>query len=471
MLARIADGLWGLLTSVNFAVVQIIVLALFGVVGMTLRQLPGFAFRSPTDYANEMARLHGIYDPTLGSGVVDALERLQLFQVFSSAWFSVGLVVLIISIVACTIDRTPRLWRQSADIRVVQPGPFYDPALPDRAMVTGLSTPAVADALRRRRFVVREHVLDGVTYLYGDRNRWTKMATLLTHAGLVTFLVAAAVTTRLGDEQGLVVAEGESLTVQPIGTPGLLLVRNLGFDAPGSDTGHPTDFTTRLAVYQDGRQIAEKVIRVNDPLTVGGYTFHQNGFGPAPDMVIRDAAGKPLWTGPVPMTDEAAGFPTTQFAVPGRDVALQLVLQRQADGTGVVLVLPYRADGTNADGSRNIVGLEPIVLAQGEAATPLGTDFSIELRGFSDYTLLIAKRDPGQGLVWMAFGFLITGLLITFWMPRRRFWGRLDASGRLSMVFGADRYVDVGREFGALLDDLVRGRRTGDPAEPPSGTR
>ncbi len=451
--------------------IQIIVLALFAVVGMTLRQLPGFAFRSPTDYANEMARLHGIYDATLGVGVVDALERLQLFQVFSSAWFSIGLIVLIISIVACTIDRTPRLWRQSADIRVVQPDPFYDPALPDRAVVTGLAGQAVAGALRRRRFVVRERVVDGVTYLYGDRNRWTKMATLLTHAGLVTFLVAAAVTTRLGDEQGLVVAEGESLTVGPIGTPGLLLVRNLGFDAPGFETGHPTDFTTRLAVYRDGQQIAEKVIRVNDPLTVGGYTFHQNGFGPAPDMAILDTAGRPLWTGPIPMTDSAAGFPTTQFAVPGRDVALQLVLQRQSDGTGVVLVLPYRAEGTNADGTPNIVGLGPVALAQGETATPLGADFSVALRGFSDYTLLIAKRDPGQGLVWIAFGLLIAGVLITFWMPRRRFWGRLDADGRLSMVFRADRYVDVGREFGALLDDLVRGRRTGDPAEPPSTPR
>ena len=286
---RIADAAWGLLTSVDFAVLQIIVLALFGLVGMTLRQLPGFAFRSPTDYANEMDKLHALYDPVFGTGAVDALERLQLFHVFSSTWFSVGLVVLIISIVACTIDRTPRLWRQSADIRVVQPDPFYDPALPDRALMAGVDAPTAVAILRRHRFAVRQELVDGVAFLYGDRNRWTKMATLLSHAGLVLFLVAAAVTSRLGDEQGLVVAEGESLTVQPIGTPGLLLVRNLGFEAPGFDTGHPTDFTTHLAVYQDGRQIADKMIRVNDPLTVGGYTFHQNGFGPAPDVVIRDA--------------------------------------------------------------------------------------------------------------------------------------------------------------------------------------
>ncbi len=463
--ARLGNAAWGLLTSVDFAVLQILALSLFAVVGMTLRQLPGFAFRSPTDYADEMDRIHALYDPTLGPGVVDALERLQLFQVFTSTWFSVGLVVLIISIVACTIDRTPRLWRASADVRVVQPAPFYDPNLQDRALMAGVGADAAVAVLRRHRFAVRRQEAEGATYVYGDRNRWTKLATLISHAGLVLFLVAAAVTSRFGFEQGLVIAEGESLTVQPIGTPGLLLVRNLGFEAPGFETGSPTDFTTRLAVFQDGQQIAEKTIRVNDPLEVEGFTFHQNGFGPAPDVVIRDAEGKPLWTGPIPMTDQAAGFPFAEFAVPGRDVALQLLLQRASDGAGVLLVVPFRAVGTNPDGSPVIGGLEPLALTRGETRTSEGTDFSVELRGFGEYTLLIAKKDPGAAIVWTAFGLLLVGLLITFWMPRRRVWGRLDADGRLALVFLADRYVDVGREFGRLLDDLVAARRSGTDAD------
>jgi hypothetical protein len=177
--------------------------------------------------------------------------------------------------------------------------------------------------------------------------------------------------------------------------------------------------------------------------------------------VIRDTAGKPLWTGPIPMTDQAAGLPFAEFAVPGRDVALQLLLQRASDGTGVLLVLPFHAVGVNPDGSPVIEGLEPIVLTRGQSDTADGTDFSVELRGFGEFTLLIAKRDPGAGVVWTAFGFLIVGLLITFWMPRRRVWGRLDADGRLALVVRADRYVDVGREFGRLLDDLVASRRAG----------
>lgn len=455
---RLGNAVWGLLTSVDFAMAQIVVLGLLGVVGMTVKQLPGFAFRSATDYANEMDKLHTQYDPVLGVGVVNTLERLQLFHVFSSVWFSLGLVVLILSIVACTIDRLPRLWRAGADIRVVQPTPFFDLRLPDRAALGGLDPATLEALLRRRRFSVRRAEAQGAVHVYGDRNRWTKLATLLTHAGLVLFLVAAAATSSLGDEQGLVVANGDSLTVQPIGTPGLLLIKNLGFEAPGLDSGRPSDYTTHLAVYQDGAQIADKVIRVNDPLEVAGYTFHQNGFGPAPEIVIHDMAGRPLWSGAVPMTQQTAGLPFAQFAVPGRDVALQLVLQRDASGIGVLLVLPFRGV-VGADGTTTTVGLGPLALAQGEAAVPAGADFSIAFRDVSQYTLLIAKKDPGAPIAWLAFGLLISGLLVTFWMPRRRVWARLGSDGRAALVFKADRYVDVGREFGGLLHDLAAARR------------
>jgi len=285
------------------------------------------------------------------------------------------------------------------------------------------------------------------------------MATLLTHAGLITFLLAAAVTSRFGDEQGLVVAEGESLTVQPIGTPGLLLVRNNAFDAPGFDTGRPTDFTTDLAVFQDGRQIARKTIRVNDPLSVGGYTFHQNGFGPAPHIVVRDAAGKPLWDAPVPLTDSAADSPYGILAVPGRDLGLQLLLRRDTTGQGVVLVLPYRVVGTDSDGNPIPQDFTPAALSKGDTADMSDLGISVQLTDFTDYTLLIAKRDPGQGLIWLAFLLLISGITITFYRPRRRVWARLAPDGRLAIVWRSDRYVDVEREFGRLLEDLVAVRR------------
>jgi cytochrome c biogenesis protein len=443
-------------------VFQIIFLALLAVVGMTIKQLPDFAFRSATDYAAAMDQLHARYDPVLGTGIVDVMERLSLFAVFRSPWFSAGLVVLVISILVCTLDRTPKLWRGVTDIRVAQPEPFFDPRLPDRAAMDGVPAGSLRTVLRRAGFHVRDATdPDGTTYLYGDRHQYTKLATLFTHSGLILFLVAAAVTSRLGEEQGLVVAEGEALTVQPIGTPGLLLVKNIDFQAPGFDTGKPTDFTTDLAVYQDGREIARKTIRVNDPLSVAGYTFHQNGFGPAPHIVLRTASGAVLWDAAVPMTDAASGLPYATIGVPGRDMGLKLLLDRETDGTGVVIAIPYRIVGTGADGQPIEDLYQAVYLHRGDAKVSQDLDLSIGLADFGEFTLLIAKRDPGQGIIWVAFGLLIAGITITFYRPRRRVWSRLTPDGRLGIVWRSDRYVDVEREFGRLLDQLVAARRPG----------
>jgi cytochrome c biogenesis protein len=466
--ARAGMRLWRLFTSVNFAVVQIVAVAVLAVFGMTIRQLPGFAFRSAADYATEMNKLRSIYEPVLGVSGVDVLERLQLFHVFTSTPFSVALLVLVISILICTLDRTPRLWQQSATVRIVQPDAYFDPKLPDRVSIAaapGLTSAAVAAALRRSRFSVREAVgPGGTTFVYGDRNQWTKLATLISHLGLILFLVAGLVTARFGDEQGLVVAEGDTLTVQPIGTPGLLLVQNLGFEAPGLDTGNPTDFTTDLAVYSDGVQLARKTIRVNDPLTVGGYTFHQNGFGPAPDLEIRSTVDDSvLWSGPVPLTDAAAGRPFGAIPIPGRPYGLELLLDKTDQGVGTLLALPYAVNGTNPDGTPHVVEGFPVVAVNGETVTMEGLDMTMTLRGFSQYTLLIAKRDPGQPIVWAAFLSLIVGLAITFYLPRRRVWARLRGDGRLDLVGRSDRHVDFDREFGSLIDALVVARGTPRP--------
>lgn len=461
--ARAGMRIWRLFTSVNFAVVQIVAIAILAVFGMTLRQLPGFAFRSAADYAAEMDRIRAVYEPAFGVGLVDVMERLQLFHVFTSTPFSLLLLVLVVSIVICTLDRTPRLWQQSAAIRVVQPPAYFDPRLPDRVSIAaapGLTPAAVREAFRRARFKVREEAApDGTRFVYGDRNRWTKLATLVSHLGLILFLIAGLVTAKLGDEQGLVVAEGDTLTVQPIGTPGLLLVENLSFEAPGLDEGMPRDFTTDLAVYRDGQLLARKLIRVNDPLAAGGYTFHQNGFGPAPDMEIRSTVDDSiLWSGPVPLTDSAAGRPFGAMPIPGRPYGLRFLLDQTQDRVGTLIALPYAVRGTLPDGSPDIVEGFPVLVVRGEPVRLEGLDMTIHLRGFSEYTLLIAKHDPGQLIVWAAFVALILGLAITFYLPRRRVWARLAPDGRLDLVGRSDRQVDFDREFGGLVDALVAAR-------------
>ncbi len=459
-MSRLGRAIWRLLTSVDFAIAQIVVILVMSLVGMVIKQLPSSAFRTTAEYAIQMDLTHARYDPIMGTSLVGLLERAEVFKVFSSWWFSAALVLLTISIVCCTLDRMPKLWRQSRDIRVVQPEPFFDPQLPDRAAMDGLGVDAVRRVLRANRFHVRETTEgDGTIYLYGDRHRWVKMATLLTHTGLVLFLVAAAVTSRLGYESGILLASGASQPVTSIGDPGLIVVKNFGFEAPRRADGTFADFTTDLAVYRDGQELARKVVRVNDPLSVAGYTFHQNGFSPAPDLVVRDSQDRILWDGAVALTGSAAGQPYGTFSVPGRDVGLEMILTKAKGDTTGVLFLPYRSKGSLADGTPVIDQLSPFFVALGATGGSRDTDFFVQLRGVEGATILIAKRDPGQGLVWLAFASLIAGLVITFYLPRRRIWARLSPDGRLAIVGRSDRYVDFVREFSRLLDELVAARQ------------
>ncbi len=458
--ARAGRGVYGLLTSVRFAVVQIVAIALAGVVGIILPQLPSIAARSAADYAEQMNVVRARLEPSLGAGAVAFLERVQLFRVFSAWWFTLLLGLLVVSIVVCTLDRTPRLWRQSRHVRVRQADAFYDPGLPERAVIAeGLDADDVRAALRRARFRVREEVAaDGSRYVYGDRHQYVRMATLISHAGLVGFLLAAAVTSRFGFEAGLLLPVGQAIPIGSIGTADLVSVKNIAFDAPRDDSGRFTDFATDLAVYQGGREIARKTIRVNDPLSAAGYTFHQNFFGPAINLTIRALDGGLLWSGPVPLDASAGGLPTGQLVVPGRDAVVQLVMAR----TGMpkpLFVVAVRPTALDAAGNPSTYEtLFQGLAGPGDSAAPANVDFTVRVDAIAAYSGIIARRDPGAPIVWTSFLLLVLGLAITFYLPRRRVWVRVAPAGEVRLAAHADRYVDLRRELGALLADLVARR-------------
>jgi cytochrome c biogenesis protein ResB len=161
------------------------------------------------------------------------------------------------------------------------------------------------------------------------------------------------------------------------------------------------------------------------------------------------------------MTDEANGLPYASLGIPGRDMGIKLLLDKAADGTGVIIAIPYRIVGTATDGQPIEAPLQAVDLQRGDTKVSQDLDLSIGVTDFGQFTLLIAKRDPGQGLVWLAFILLIAGITITFYRPRRRVWTRLAPDGRLGIVWRSDRYIDVEREFGRLLDQLVAARRPG----------
>lgn len=453
LLAGLGQAAWRLLTSVRFAVLQIIAIVVAGVFGALLQQMPASALQDPSQYADQLAQLHARYDAvsvlgvTVGPAMVDVFEQAGLFHVFSVWWFTLLLTTLVVSIIVCTLDRTPKLWRGVHDVHVFQPPAFFDERLPGRgALDVGLDDAQVAAVLRRHHYVVRR--AEGI--VYGDRNQYFRLATLLTHAGLVLFLAAAAITGAFGFETVLLLGDGQTAPVQAVGTPGNLIVKNVAFSAPRRPDGTYVDYSSNLAVYRDGREIASKTIHVNDPLTVDGYVFHQNTFGPAADLEIRDASGRLVWTGPVLLDGTLVGLPQGFTTIPGSDLGLLLVLDTGPTGAGQLTLEGLAAD---AAGQTQVVFMQKVGVGQtSDAATTAG--YTIRWTDTSAFSGIVVKRDPGQMLVWIAYLLLISGLVLTFYFPRRRVWARLSPE-RTELAMLTDRYVDGPRELRSLVRDLA----------------
>jgi cytochrome c biogenesis protein len=448
-------------------VLQISLLAVAGVIGTVLNQIPAFALHDAQAYADQVSQLHATYDSlsilgvNIGPQFVDVAERFGFFRVFSSPWFVFLLTLLVVSIVVCTLDRTPAMWRTAHNVRVVQAAPFFDLRLNERARFTNADDTAadeLANVLRGRHFKVRQETVEvpsdtldaPIRHLYGDRNQYLKLATLFTHLGLILFLAGGAVTTAFGYETVVFLGEGQTAPVQAVGTPDNLLVKNIHFDAPRRPDGNFADFTTDLAVYRNGQEVARKIIRVNDPLQVGDYVFHQNTFGPAEDIAIRDPNGALVWDGPVLLDGALGDLPQGFITIPGSDLGLLLVLDKTAQGIPLLAVTGLGPTATPDES--NIVFLRALGLGDtSEPGTTAG--YTMTWKSAASYTGMVIKRDPGQGLIWVAYLSLIAGLVLTFYFPRRRVWARLHGD-HLEMAFIGDRYVASDREFAALLDDL-----------------
>jgi cytochrome c biogenesis protein len=476
ILARVGAAAWRLLTDVRVAVVLIILLALCGLVATLVRQFPVTATDDPARYASELAAVHQAWDPIaplglpLGSLLVDTFGSLGLFSVFSTPWFLLLMTILTISIVCCTLDRTPRLWRGAREVRVGQSEAFFDRSRGQRAVIelsgghaeAAMTLSAVQDAFRARH-LRRQRVerAGNAAFVYGDRNQYQKLATLLTHAGLVLFLVAGAVTTALSFEAVVFVGEGQTAPVRPIGTPGNLLLKVHDFAAPQRADGSFADFSTDLSVYQDGQELARKTIRVNDPLRVDAYAFHQNTFGPAAELTIHDEAGSLVWRGPLLLDDLLLERPQGFMTIPGADVGLVAVLNEGADGVAQ-LVVQGVGPADPATGQNETLFL--VTIPVGVTTDPEVTaGHSIRWDGIGAWSGMVIRSDPGQPFVWLAFSLLIVGLMLTFYFPRRRVWARIEGD-RIGLAFLADRYVDKDREFGQLRDE-VQHRTGGHPVE------
>ncbi len=433
---RHISRLWQAFISVRVANGLLLAIAAAGIPGILVRQFGTLVLADPAAYALAVQRAESTYGPLLG-GIYD---RLGLYRVFTTGWFSALVLIFTLSLAGNTLQRAPRIWRDIRRPSVRRPTRFYSPGLPGRTdPLVGLDGATLAIGLRAEGYRVRSSVDGDRTFILAERHRWSPLGSLLSHAALGLFVLGMGVVTpRFGSETILKIPVGETRPVGFPGEPGNLLVRNEEFVARWDERNVPLEFRTRLTVFRDGAPIAEKDLQVNDPLSVAGYTLHQNFFGPAVEIILRDPTGKLLYEGAVILDGRADDMPEGLLRIPGTDAAVDFLL-RKGDGGVAELLTIGLGPSTDASGAPNI--LFQVILRTGEGYLATDPPVGVEFVRPSSYIGLIAKHDPGQGLIWLGGILLVTGLTISLGFPRRRLWVLIRPDEARVVAAGSDPFA------------------------------
>lgn len=428
--------LWQTFISVRVANGLLLAIAGAGLPGILVSQFGTLVLADPAAYALAVQRAEARYGPLLGG----IYEQLGVYHVFTTGWFSALVLAFTVSLAGNTVQRAPRIWRDIRHSSVRRPMRFYSPGLPGRTdPLVGLEAEPLAAGLHRAGYRVTSSVDGERIFLLAERHRWSPLASLLSHAALGLFVLGMGVVTpRFGSEIILKVPVGEVRPIGFPGQPGNLLVRNEEFVARWDEHNIPVEYRTRLIVFRDGAPIAEKDLLVNDPLSVAGTTLHPNFFGPAVEVILRDATGQLLYEGAVILDGRADDMPEGLLRIPGTDAGVDFLLRK---GEGDVAELLTIGLGPSRDASGTPDILFQVILRTGEGYLATDPPVGVEFVRPSSYIGLIAKHDPGQGLIWLGGILLVTGLTVSLGFPRRRLWIAIRPDETRVVASGPDPFV------------------------------
>lgn len=235
-------------------------------------------------------------------------EKLQLFDVYSSIWFSAIYILLFVSLIGCIL---PRTWQFVGQLRSRPPGapgrlnrmPAYTTwrtdAEPEQVREAALAL------LEKRRF--RVHVVKNA--VAAEKGYLREAGNLIFHVSLIVMLIAFAAGQLFKSEGGKLIVEGDgfanTLTQYDDFRSGALYDNDKldpfwfdlkSFDATyersGPQKGTARTFEAKVVAGKIGEEGREHVIEVNKPLDIDGTKVHLLSHGYAPVVTVRDGRGK-----------------------------------------------------------------------------------------------------------------------------------------------------------------------------------
>ena len=435
--------LWRQLTSMRTALILLLLTALASIPGSLLPQRTNgpIPVRDFFESNPELAKF---------------LDRLWMFDVYGSPWFSSIYILLFISLIGCVIPRTI----EHAKSAVSEP-----PSAPSRLermehfqTITGDLT-AANTYLKGKRFRVRSEA----DWISAEKGYLREFGNLIFHLSLILILLGVSVGSLFGMKADSIVNIGERFTNIPTNydsvTYGKLfnekslppfVIKAENFKAKYNPvTSMPEDYTLIVSVAEnpDAKPI-KKIVKVNSPLKFGSTSVYLQANGYAPLVTVRNAAKEVVYQGAVPLLPQDAnlssigaikvpdtkpqigfvasffptyelpkGRPATSAYPEALDPRLQIgvwVGDLQIDNG-----IPQSVYKLNTDKMKEV----------GTAAIKVGesyefADGSLTFEGYVPWVNLNIVRDPGKGLALIGGILAILGLLASLFTRHRRIWIR-----------------------------------------------
>jgi cytochrome c biogenesis protein len=474
---RLLDGKarrpWRALTSMGTALVLLFLLALGAVPGALLPQ------RSLNESkVAQYQAAHPVLSPWL--------DRLQLFDVFSSFWFTAIYVLLFISLVGCLTPRTVEHIRSLGATPV--PAPRNLSRLPRHAAGTVAGTPAEVAAridaeLRGWRRVTRQ--ADGAVEISAEKGYLREFGNIVFHFSLLALLASIAVGKLFSYEGNvIVVADGGPgfCSASPAAYDSFragnnvdgtslypMCVRVNNFQARYLPTGQATSFAADID-YQAGTDLATGTwkpyrLEVNHPLRVGGDRVYLQGHGYAPRFTVVFPNGQKrtqtvqfrpdnsrtlLSSGAVRFDPPAGLYPADELRKHQLAITGLFAPTQQMDGTllsssspamtdPAVAIDIYRGDAgldtgrpqslfsidTRLIEQKRLTKLKRVNLGLGQEVR-LDDGTVVRFDGAKEFVNLQVSHDPAQVWVLVSAMTMMAGLLVSLVVRRRRVWARIE---------------------------------------------
>lgn len=470
VITAVLDAVWWFFTSVRVAL-WLIGATIFWVLVATLAQSTFPAYVGRTVPAT--------------SGL---MQRWANWAVWESPAFLLTLGLLVVSIVlGGMVNRWPgiaqRIWRpairtSTGFFSAVKSATTLDTPTPDAAV----SAFTAALGARRYRVLSWRDEKSGATHLYGDKNRYSLLATFPFHSGLVLLMFGAMIAALFGwREIGFLVPDG---SVRAVGHGTGLSIRNNGFVDSYYSDGRARDYYSDLVILRNGQPVKAGRLRVNSPISYGGISLHQATYGQAAKFVITDAAtGATRWDDSIPIyvsddrrfarqfTDALGEFePTGVQRLDTLGITVRLVASAgprdEKIGVGQMAIAVF--DNRVVKAGSGPIGTGK--LDPGGSVTIGGLTFTFqrEVR----FTGLQITHNPGLPVIIAAAALIFFSIMVTFYLPHRRVRALVvpQPDGTARMHVGAQVKLDIfgAKEFERLATEIAARSGTATSAGEPT---